>query len=315
MGDYAKASNLFKQLIDTQKMSAYTWEYFWSTYRSGKLDDALQILEQSNYVKLKDPQEPLAKNYWRARILDRLGKQAEATAEYAYILQQDATSYYANLSISQRPDLWEKLTNRPIQRAEIEQEPLRLASLSIDYLPKAEHRSDDVALLHDLVAAGLYRDAMNHLEKVKTSAIADSTERTSVESLAFHLADYRNYRRIALERFTEFQRFPKNLTELLNHIQTYKSQWQAVFPLAYNDILARTEELYGIDRLLILSLMRTESRYDIFAKSQVGARGLLQIMPKTALKISELIINPQFRVTELFDPSVNIATEVSILID
>ncbi|MGD1983687.1 MAG: transporter substrate-binding domain-containing protein [Chromatiaceae bacterium] len=50
----------------------------------------------------------------------------------------------------------------------------------------------------------------------------------------------------------------------------------------YDDIIRRYAERYGFDWRLITAQMFQESRFDPKAKSFAGARGLLQVMPKTA---------------------------------
>ncbi|MEW6675185.1 MAG: transglycosylase SLT domain-containing protein [Nitrospirota bacterium] len=57
------------------------------------------------------------------------------------------------------------------------------------------------------------------------------------------------------------------------------------YPLAYWDIVEGLSEKYSIDPLLVLSVMREESRFDPEAKSVAGARGLMQIMPQTAYQL------------------------------
>ncbi len=305
MGAFASASLLYQRLVEVENIQSYSWEHFWSLFRAGNYSQALELLDRKDYIRLKDPHEPLALTYWRAQILDRLGRTEEANSEFRYILQRDATSYYANLALSSRPSLWKEFI--PDQQAKtIDERMIKMASMDFAGYQRANSTAGEVNLLQDLVAAGLYQDAMQYLEKVDTRSLKDDGDKTTIQSLAYHLADYRSYRRIALQSFAEFQNFPKSLDALITHFRDHNLSWRSVFPLAYDRILTRVEENLQVDKLLILSLMRTESRYDLNAKSHVGARGLLQIMPKTALKISSLVNNQEFKVPELFDPGVNI---------
>ncbi len=56
---------------------------------------------------------------------------------------------------------------------------------------------------------------------------------------------------------------------------------------------------YGVDQHLIKAVIRAESNFDTRAISHKGARGLMQLMPGTAIKY-------QIHTTELFDPEKNI---------
>jgi soluble lytic murein transglycosylase len=70
------------------------------------------------------------------------------------------------------------------------------------------------------------------------------------------------------------------------------------FPLGYYEILKR--KAGGLDPLLLLSLIRQESAFNHMARSAVGARGLMQVMPATARSIASV------SATRLYDPQVNI---------
>ena len=70
------------------------------------------------------------------------------------------------------------------------------------------------------------------------------------------------------------------------------------FPLSYfEQVQARSK---SIDPYLILSLIRQESAFNSRARSPVGARGLMQVMPATARSIASVSSG------RLFDPQTNI---------
>ena len=71
-------------------------------------------------------------------------------------------------------------------------------------------------------------------------------------------------------------------------------------------------EEHGANPVLLVALMRRESRFDPEARSPVGAVGLLQIMPYTAEALAEragvgYILTNGINDTVLADPQVNIA--------
>ena len=87
------------------------------------------------------------------------------------------------------------------------------------------------------------------------------------------------------------------------------------YPVFFNDKLWNEAEIKGIDPLLVLSVMRQESRYDPFAHSWANARGLMQIIPSTGKMIAKQVDYNGFDKDDLFDPQVSIEFGVHHLAD
>jgi soluble lytic murein transglycosylase len=73
-----------------------------------------------------------------------------------------------------------------------------------------------------------------------------------------------------------------------------------IFPLNYLDLIKKNAET--LDPLIIISLIRQESGFNPEAKSGVGAKGLMQLMPATAKRF-----NKRVRVSHLGNPEINVA--------
>jgi soluble lytic murein transglycosylase-like protein len=87
----------------------------------------------------------------------------------------------------------------------------------------------------------------------------------------------------------------------------YRVSDQAV--AAYVSLAYQAGAQYSVDPLLILAVMAIESRYNPVAESSVGARGLMQVMPKYHLeKLLDHGGEPA-----LLDPAVNIVVGTQIL--
>lgn len=82
--------------------------------------------------------------------------------------------------------------------------------------------------------------------------------------------------------------------------------WRLVYPVHYYDEIKQSARAWNNDPILILSIIREESYFNPKAKSPVGARGLMQLMPATAYDAATTsgisLPNPDL----LFDPYINI---------
>jgi membrane-bound lytic murein transglycosylase F len=58
---------------------------------------------------------------------------------------------------------------------------------------------------------------------------------------------------------------------------------------SYGSVLRRFSEKYGLDWRLGLAVMKAESRFLVTAESHKGARGLMQIMPRTGDELSKAL--------------------------
>ncbi len=63
--------------------------------------------------------------------------------------------------------------------------------------------------------------------------------------------------------------------------------WHLAYPRPFWDAVQAAADRAGVDPVLLVSLMRQESRFDSAARSPVGAVGLFQIMPYTASALGQ----------------------------
>ncbi len=82
--------------------------------------------------------------------------------------------------------------------------------------------------------------------------------------------------------------------------------WEHTYPQAFNKHVVKYGENYNVPKPYIWSIMRAESRYRPFVVSPVGAKGLMQIMPKTGRQISMLLGLRSFQARNLKEPEMNI---------
>jgi len=78
------------------------------------------------------------------------------------------------------------------------------------------------------------------------------------------------------------------------------------FPVSYLSQVQNNAYWQNLDPAIIFGLIRQESMLDKNARSAVGARGLMQIMPATGQQIAHTLNEPWQAENSLFNPDVNI---------
>ena len=145
-------------------------------------------------------------------------------------------------------------------------------------LPAAVTARAEYRAAMTLARAGLVTDAAWYLRRLldrqRTPALALLAARASAEA-----GDYAAVSRIMVSYFGGFLRQPgRGLPD---------DFWHLAYPRPFWDAVQAAADRSGVDPVLLVSLMRQESRFDSTARSPVGAVGLFQIMPYTASALGQ----------------------------
>jgi len=93
---------------------------------------------------------------------------------------------------------------------------------------------------------------------------------------------------------------------ILGIIFTFPKWITWIYPLPHQEIVFEMASEYDIDPYLVFAIIRAESNFKTTARSPVGARGLMQIMPETAQWIAGEMGIKRFTTEQLHDPEINI---------
>jgi soluble lytic murein transglycosylase len=85
------------------------------------------------------------------------------------------------------------------------------------------------------------------------------------------------------------------------------------YPLAHDRVVWRAAREHDVDPYLVLAILRVESRYDAVAVSRVGARGAMQIMPRTGALLADQRHDEEFLAGDLEDPIVSVRDGIAYL--
>lgn len=78
------------------------------------------------------------------------------------------------------------------------------------------------------------------------------------------------------------------------------------YPVYYLDVVQDITTRYGVDPLLMYSLIRHESLFDAYATAAAGERGLTQVIPSTAEYIASELGIPNFQHSSLSRPYMSV---------
>jgi soluble lytic murein transglycosylase len=208
--------------------------------------------------------------YWAARALEATGSPADREA--AARLMRMVAERYPLTFYGQRA------------RARLGLDPPELPPP----LPRA-FPSDAAAPAHEeLARLGLDADAAD--------AAQDAQSRGNDPRLARFLAE-------VYARLGDTTRSVAYASEALQHGVRDGGTWRLAYPKAFWPEVTQAASSAGIDPLLLLALVREESRYDPAVVSPAGAVGLAQLLPSTAQALSG---SPRMTLERLQEPSTNL---------
>ncbi len=75
-----------------------------------------------------------------------------------------------------------------------------------------------------------------------------------------------------------------------------------IFPLKYEDSIIKYSKEYELDPYYVCAVIWTESKFDSNAESRVGAIGLMQLMPETAVWIEKKIDDEKVKAKDALLP-------------
>ena len=166
--------------------------------------------------------------------------------------------------------------------------------------PDARKQSGHRALAEELIFLGLYDEAAPEFDASVAGSTQASDDVAFTRAVLYKMGDRADkgvafiepqWRNVPLDYQIEL--IPRETIELL-------------YPAPYKDAFAKHAVPRNVDPRFLLSLARQESRYQPDVKSYAAARGLMQFITPTALKIASSLNRANFDQEELYDPSVAI---------
>jgi soluble lytic murein transglycosylase len=268
--NYDRAIKTYDLLIRTYPKNSFAedgaWNLGWIYYKRGMYAEALATF--SAFTNSSSSFNAANSRYWKARTLEKQGRRDEARAEYMELAGMTTPTYHSYMA--------QRKTGYTPSYPNVSPEATVLNPSAAAKKEKAEM----------LIRLGLPEDARLEIEKME--ALANTQEEFVAVSLLYSkVDDYYNSIKVAQD---------------IGLPQANSLS----FPRGYKDIVASYAKKYGVDELLVYSVIREESRFQKDVVSPADAVGLMQLIPPTARTVASQIGLSGFTTEMLTIPRINI---------
>ncbi len=292
-GKLAKALQLYRELYrrwphnNLGKEALFRQGY--TLFRLGEYQKAEQIFNQIRFGRWQDTQKNRAQ-YWASLCRDMMGDTLTAKRLRRDLGKEMWDDYYTLKSY-----LLEKAyldsTMELVRELKTVHNPLHYYGKGFQ---KHLSEFERVFLLNDLLGSQYARLELTAIKIDRDKlqewiALAEAYKRLQLFGRAYRIYDKIN------KRFYRHVSYGEKFFILKER-----------FPFYYYGIISRYCRRYGLEKELVLGLIKQESAFDQNAHSYANAYGLMQLIPATAKDMARLAQIPHFRVRMLFDAEVNI---------
>ncbi|MEQ9372226.1 MAG: transglycosylase SLT domain-containing protein [Coleofasciculus chthonoplastes F3-SA18-01] len=280
--------SVLTQYPSSNAAADYRWQMANQKAQAGNLAEAWQWAQP---ITTDSPDSAIAPEaaFWVGRWAMQLGRQDEATSAFEHILTQYPESYYAWRSARFLGwDVGDFTTVRDVNPTVV--------------LPKTRSRlpagSDTLKELHLL---GQNQDSwvlwqaefQNRQEPTVAEQFTDGVIRLGIGD---------NINGINQVWFLSQRETPEERRQW-QALRAEPAYWYTLFPLPFFDSVVNWSGQRQLNPLLVIGLIRQESRFEPEIGSIAGARGLMQVMPGTGQWIADKI---QLKDYDLTDPNDNV---------
>jgi soluble lytic murein transglycosylase len=270
------------------------WYLGLSSYLLGDHAAALPLFDE--LARAGDRLEGGKGQYWKARTLIALGRDAEARPILRALVHRYPLSWYALLARTRLLAAGEKIA--PFGAS-------TRAIAPLDDKPDAAIARDPlIAEGDELIAAGLGAHAGYEMRRGEKDFLGRH-KRKRPAALATLMDAYR--------RAGDFNR-PWELAVVHGGgaletppVGKARGWWQHAYPRAFKPLIDKHRGLGKAPELYLYSIMRKESGFDPHVHSYADAMGLLQMIPATTKRVAAELGIP-YTEDLLFDPELNIRT-------
>jgi soluble lytic murein transglycosylase-like protein len=266
-------------------------EIFWTAYKDSQYETAKQL--GRNFIASHGNSPEAAKvKFWLAKRAEVEGDKQKARGLYNQILEAHQGSYYAFRAQGRLSEL--NNATDPGWTISQESREALIRSFGENWvwpLPKEEvHHLHPT--LQELFSLNLWQEALTLMPK--------DYDKKLPALHAWLLARVEDKVNEAIKIASD-EIYKRRSSFSVDH-----DYWLISYPFLYSSYALNSAEKYGFDPLLVLALIRQESRFQHKVISSAKAVGLCQLMPGTAREVARSINYPAPDSTALCTPPYNI---------
>jgi len=251
---------LAREFPGDEAASVALWRLGWQAYLRGDLSSAAR-----RFGRL--PESPATRHYrlpaayWAGRSREELGEHEGARRLYTAVIKEAPRSYYGLLAA------------RRVGAIRIDAGTSPAVPLPAD--PLAPLAGDPrLARVAALRALGLADFAAAEVEQLRASSLDNPHRLYGVSAVYVKSEQYHLALRILRRYFAELA--------MSGSPGLPRVFWEMFYPIGWAGDLRAAARRAGLDPNLVAAVVREESSFYPRARSRVGARGLMQLMPETA---------------------------------
>ena len=267
------------------------WRLGWISYLAGDAKKAEETWKQLSAAASGRSYRTSAL-YWTARAREQRAGAAAAAPLYRQVLTEAPRSYYGVLAAA-------RVSGAPESREPV----VRLPADPRDAI------GDDpgFARVELLRRVGLVEYAWEELEDVVQRSVGDTVRLYGLTSAYVQEERYHLALRILRRHFGGLA--------VTGHSSLPPAFWQMLYPLGWRASLTEAAARQGLDPFFVAAVVREESSYYPRAVSRAGARGLMQLMPRTAEVVAAGGGMTYAGTDALDEPALNLALGTKFLSD
>ena len=229
--------------------------------------------------------EAAGARYWSGRAWARLRDTARAREQWEWVVFNEPLSYYSSASAQRLGDAVEPWAPTPMA----------------DHFTRFPAIDSAVTRVRILDRLGMMLEVRLEYDGLERAARSDS----SIERILSTADAFRSLGE--LQRSMDLGRLAVALGA------TDARAYRLLYPLTEEDILAAEAARRKVDPALVASVIRQESSFNPRATSPVGARGLMQMMPRVARSVARAEGLTNWDTKLLYHPEVNVRLGVAHL--